>query len=211
MARSSDSFFLLALLKDKTFQAREVKRLIYISALYLVITTALLGVFYHQLLGQLVAGQAPMLFVAEDVALINEQIPAMGGVLGRWIGVMLVVNVLVTTIIGVYILRKLGQPILALKRALRDIGDGKLDTRLRETDNKEFAEITDAFNRAQQQIHHQIAEAKRSLKDLQDQPEPDAQQLAAALQNCANSLDYFTTVNSDVSDDRGQPDVGTPS
>ena len=40
MARSSDSFFLLALIKDKTFQAREIRRVIAFATLYLVITTA---------------------------------------------------------------------------------------------------------------------------------------------------------------------------
>ena len=81
MARASDSFFIFKILKDKTFQAQEVKRIIFVSTLYLVVTTGLLAIFYQQLLAQLVAGNSPMFFVSEDVNLINEQIPAMASVL----------------------------------------------------------------------------------------------------------------------------------
>ena len=85
MARSSDSFFLLALIKDKTFQAREIRRVIAFATLYLVLTTVLLGIFYNQMLGQLVSGASPMLFVSEDMRMINEQIPSLSSVLGTWI------------------------------------------------------------------------------------------------------------------------------
>ena len=89
MARSSDSFFLLALLKDKTFQAREIRRVIAFATLYLVITTVMLAAMYHHMLGQLVSGNSPMLFVSEDMSLLNEQIPSMASVLGQWIVMML--------------------------------------------------------------------------------------------------------------------------
>jgi len=92
MARSSDSFFLLALFKDKTFQAREIRRVIAFATMYLVLTTVLLGIFYNQMLGQLVSGTSPMLFVSEDMRMINEQIPSLSSVLGTWILVMLAVN-----------------------------------------------------------------------------------------------------------------------
>lgn len=197
MARSSDSFFLLALLKDKTFQAREVKRVIALSILYLFISTALLAVFYQQMLGDLVAGDSPMLFVSEDVNLINEQIPALSSVLGKWMLIMLAINVVVTSVIGVYILRKLGHPILAIKRALREIGEGKLDTKLRESDSREFAEINDAFNAALEQIQLKISEAKDELKQLQNQPENSKEELEISIRNCAVILDYFETTGPD--------------
>ena len=60
MARSSDSFFPLALLRDRTFQAREIRRVMKLAGLYLVATTVLVGVFYHQMLGQLLEGMAPL-------------------------------------------------------------------------------------------------------------------------------------------------------
>ena len=110
MARSSDSFFLLAILKDKTFQAREIRRVIAFASLYLVITTVMLAVMYNQMLGQLVSGNSPMLFVSEDMSLLNEQIPSLGSVLGRWIVMMMVINVVVTTMISMFIIRKLGAP-----------------------------------------------------------------------------------------------------
>ena len=37
MARSSDSAFPLSLLRDRTFQAREIRRVVKLSALYLVV------------------------------------------------------------------------------------------------------------------------------------------------------------------------------
>ncbi len=193
MARSSDSFFLLRIIKDKTFQAREVKRIILISAVYLVVTTVLLAIFYQQMLGQLIAGKSPLLFVSEDVNLINEQIPALATVLGKWITSMLVINVIVTSVIGVYVLRKLGHPIMAIKRALREIGEGSLNTKLRESDSHEFAEITEAFNTAMVKIHEKVSEAKNELNQISDQPMPDQESIAKALEGCTQALDYFHT------------------
>ena len=197
MARSSDHLFLLALLKDKTFQAREVRRVLGLSLLYLIISTALLAVFYQQMLGQLVAGEAPMLFVAEDINLINEQIPALSSVLGKWMLIMLAINVAVTSVIGVYILRKLGHPLLAIKRALTEMGEGKLDTSLRASDATEFAEITEAFNAARAQIKEKIREAKDELGHLQDQPDASRKDLEMSIKNCAVILDYFETRDTD--------------
>jgi len=145
MPRSSDFIFPIALLKDKTFQAREIRRVIAFATLYLVLTTIMLGVFYHHMLGQLVSGKAPMLFVSEDMAMLNEQIPSLASVLGRWIVMMMAMNIVVTTLISMYIVRKLGAPILAVKRALREIGDGKLNVRMRASDDEEFGEITAAL------------------------------------------------------------------
>jgi len=196
MARSSDSFFLLSLLKDQTFQAREIRRVIAFASLYLLITTVLLGVFYNQMLGQLVSGTAPMLFVSEDMNMINEQIPSLGSVIGRWILIMLVVNVVVTTLISMYIIRKLGQPLLAVKRALREIGEGKLDVQLRASDSEEFKEIFDAVEVAVASINHQVSNAKNEMKivkQLKDSPIPNEEELQASLDNCEQALDFFTT------------------
>jgi len=121
MARSSDSNFLLAIVKDKTFQAREIRRVILLATTYLVVTTVLLGIFYHAMLGQLTAGAAPLFFVSEDMQRFNEMVPGLASVLGRWVIVMLIVNVVITVILGVYITRKLGHPLLAIKRALREV------------------------------------------------------------------------------------------
>jgi len=110
MARSSDSNFILAILRDKTFQAREVRRVIKLSMVYLLVTTVLLGLFYNQMLGDLTSGNSPLLFASEDMNLVNEAIPPLGAVLARWLVVMMGVNVLVTAAVSIYIMRKLGHP-----------------------------------------------------------------------------------------------------
>lgn len=203
MARSSDSFFLLALLKDKTFQAREIRRVIAFASLYLLLTTALLGVFYHQMLGQLVSGSSPMLFVSEDMNMLNEQVPGLAAVLGRWVLYMLVINVVVTSLISVYIIRKLGHPLLAVKRALREIGAGKLNVRMRATDNEEFADIADALQSAVKQINRKIDEAKSEINLLHEMQKPAAnmEQLEEAVSNCKIALDYFETQDPPASND----------
>ena len=142
MARSSDYPFPISLFKDRTFQAREIRRVMKVSLIYLLATTVLLAVFYQQLLGQLLEGTAPLLFVSEDAALIDEAVPTLGAMLFKWVMAMLVINVLVTAAVGVYIARRLGHPLLALKRSLREIGAGNLDVQLRDSDTGEFAEIT---------------------------------------------------------------------
>ena len=199
MARSSDSFFLLALLKDKTFQAREIRRVIAFATLYLVITTVMLAAMYHQMLGQLVAGNAPMLFVSEDMNMLNDQIPSMASVRGRWIVMMLIVNVIVTSLISMYIIRKLGTTLLAVKRALSEIGDGNLNVRLRADDDKEFADVSDALQAAVISINQHVNEAKgqmEAVQRLQQQPAANTDEMTESLQNCSNALDFFTTSNS---------------
>lgn len=193
MARSSDSFFLLALIKDKTFQAREIRRVIAFATMYLVLTTVLLGIFYNQMLGQLVSGTSPMLFVSEDMRMINEQIPSLSSVLGTWILVMMAVNVVVTSLISMYIIRKLGQPLLAVKRALRDLGDGKLNVQLRADDDKEFADVVSAVDYAVASINKQIVNAKASFAQVEQirGEAANSEQLESSLADCKIALDYF--------------------
>lgn len=203
MARSSDSNFLMSLFKDKTFQAREIRRVIMLAAVYLLATTILVGLFYNAILGKLVAGAAPLFFVSEDMALFNEAVPGMTSVLARWVIAMLVINVIITAAIGTYILRKLGHPILAIKRALREIGDGDLNVRLRESDDKEFGEIAEGLNSAMERIRSHIAEAKSemsNLAELKGAPAANASDIDEALDNCHAALNYFNVEKTDTPD-----------
>ncbi len=188
MARSSDSFFLLAIFKDKTFQAREIRRVMALSGIYLLITTVLLGVFYHQILNNLVAGQAPLLFASEDMRLIAESVPGVTALVAKWILAMLVVNVLLTATLAIYITRKLGHPLLAIKRTLREIGAGNLDVRLRASDNHEFGEIADELTTAVSSIREQISAAKAEIAQVDSD---EAESADNALRNAKMALDYF--------------------
>ena len=182
MARSSDSAFPLALLRDRTFQAREVRRVIKLSLIYLAVTTLLVGVFYHQMLGRLLEGMAPLLFVSEDMALAAEAIPSLGSVLGKWMLAMLAINVVITVALGTYITRKLGQPLLAIKRSLREVSDGNLDVRLRASDNRDFGELASELGSAMQRVRKHVAEAKAGLEN--DSAEE-------AVVECRAALDWF--------------------
>jgi len=188
MARSSDSFFLTAIFKDKTFQAREIRRVMAIAAIYLIVTSVLLGVFYHQILNNLVAGQAPLLFASEDMQLIAESIPGVGALLAKWIIAMMVVNVLLTAALGIYITRKLGHPLLAIKRSLREVGDGNLNVRLRETDHSEFSEIAEELTNAMNTVREQIKAAKSEIAQAEGDQANDTK---SAVRNCKMALDYF--------------------
>ncbi len=194
MSRSSDSNFLLALLRDKTFQAREIRRVVGLSFIYLVATTAILGFFYHQMLGNLLDGMAPLFFVSEDMQLVNEAVPSLSTLLGKWIIAMMVLNALITVCLGIYITRRLGHPLMAIKRTLREIGAGNLDVRLRASDSKDFGEIAHELTAAMRLVREQIAAAKQqidSADELVNQPEPRSESVDAALRNCKLALDYF--------------------
>jgi len=193
MARSSDSGFLQGILRDKTFQAREIRRVLMFTCLYLAITTVMVGIFYHQMLGQILAGASPLLFVSEDMSLANEAMPSLAAVLGKWLIVMLVVNAIITVSLSVYITRKLGHPILAIKRALRQIGDGRLDVRLRESDSQEFGDIANELTSAVHSIREQITAAKSGIEQIGDASGnvTDTQQLHEAINDCKHALDYF--------------------
>ncbi len=194
MARSSDAVFPMSLVRDKTFQLRQLRRVLYLTAFFILQSTLLLGVFHYQLLGSLVSGNAPLLFASEDMGRMSDAVPSVGAAMTKWLVIMLVINAVVTGIIGTWIVRKLGNPILAMRRALNDIGDGKLDTRLRAGDAKEFAEVAEALNRAVETVQAHVAEARAAtaiLDALDDQPEPDAAAMREALRNCRTELSWF--------------------
>lgn len=198
MARSSDSFFLSAILKDKTFQAREIRRVMVLSAIYLVITSVLLGVLYHQVLTGLVSGQAPLLFASEDMRLVADAVPGVTALLGKWIIAMLLINIVLTASLAIYITRKLGHPLLAIKRALRDVGNGNLDVRLRASDDNEFGEIAGELTKAMSSVRDQIRAAKNEVAHVDDPQNEDSKSADTALRNCKMALDYFQ-VDSDES------------
>jgi len=148
----------------------------------------------HNLLGDLVSGNAPLLFASEDLRLISEQIPNLTTVLSKWVLAMLGINAVITAAIGIYILRKLGNPMLAIRRALNEIGDGNLNVRLRTGDQGEFTELCDALNRALEQIEDKVRVARAEtliIERLDSQPDPDPVAVRQALVNCRNVLSYF--------------------
>jgi len=199
MTRSSDSIFPLSILKDKTFQAREIRRVLAFAMLYLVITTVLMGLFYTQMLNSLVEGVAPLFFVSEDMQLVNEAVPSLSAVLAKWVISMMLINAFITVALGVYITRKLGHPLLAIKRTLREIGNGNLDVRLRASDNLEFGEISSELTAAMRSIREQIAAAKNEIEQANEQiePEQNGTQADQAVRNCKMALDYFQVDSSE--------------
>lgn len=196
MARSSDSFFLLAIFRDQTFQMRQVRRVMILAALFVLQSTLVLGVFYHYLLGEMVAGTGPMLFASDELQRLNSQIPGLSSVLGRWIIIMLLVNVLLTAGVAFYILRKLGSPLLAIKRVLNEMAGGNLNVRLRSGDSDEFSEIVEALNGAVASMQEKIGEAQSSVASVEPgsaDSAADNGQMQQALTDCQKVLGYFDT------------------
>lgn len=195
MARSSDAVFPLSLVRDKTFQMRQIRRVLVLTLLFIIQSTLILGLFYHFLLGEIVEGTAPLLFASEDLQTMSESVPSTRDVMMRWVVIMLGINAVLTSIIGVYIMRKLGNPLLAMRRALNEIGDGNLNVRLRAGDAREFADLSEALNRALEQIQNKVEEARqetRILDTLEQQPSPDPKEIEQALSNCRDVLDFFS-------------------
>ena len=193
MARSSDSGFLGSIIRDKTFQAREIRRVLLLTFVYLAVTTVLVGLFYQQMLGQILEGAAPLLFVSEDMALANDAVPTLSSVLGKWLIAMLVLNALITICLATYITRKLGHPLLAIKRSLRQIGEGRLDVRLRAGDEGEFGDIARELTTAVASIREQISAAKSGINNVVNVADAsnDSTELSTAINDCRHALDYF--------------------
>lgn len=194
MARSSDAAFPLSLIRDKSFQIRQIRRVLLLTVFFVIQSTLVLGAFYHIFLGNLVAGNAPLLFASEDMGAMADAIPPMSEVISQWLIVMLLINAAITMAVAVYILRKLGNPILAIKRALNEIGDGNLDVRLRVNDENEFGELSDALNRALEQVNGKIKEAvelSRVIDTREGQPPPDDKSVRQALTQCRDVLKFF--------------------
>ena len=196
MARASDSFFLLAIFRDQTFQMRQVRRVMLLAGFFVLQSTLVLWVFYHYLLGEMVAGTAPMLFASDELQRLNSQIPELTSVLGRWIIIMLLINVLLTAVVAFYIMRKLGSPLLAIKRVLNEIAGGNLDVRLRSGDSGEFAEIVEALNGAVSCMQEKIGDAQLTVDsvDLENvSTSADNDRVQQALTDCKQALAYFET------------------
>lgn len=194
MARSSDSTFPMSLFKDKTFQLRQIRRVLTLTVFFIVQSTLVLGIFYYFLLGNIVEGQSPLLFASEDLANMDDRIPSVGSVMMQWLGLMLLINAAAMLVLAVYIMRKLGSPIMAMHRALTEMGSGNLNVRLRESDTKEFSELVNALNRATETIQEKIEEAQQSTRiaeSLDQQPTPNSDEVAQALANCHNVLSFF--------------------
>lgn len=199
MARSSDSNFLISLLKDKTFQAAEIRRIIKLGLVYLAITTVVVGICYQLLLSQLFSGTNPLLFVAEDMLRADETLPSVGTLLGLWVLGMLLINTLISVALGIYLTRKLGHPLMAIKRALREIGNGNLFVRLRASDKDEFGELSAELNKAMHTIRKQVESAQKAVAEInekQDRPlsetlELQNEALSQAVIDCRSALDFF--------------------
>ena len=173
---------------------RQIRRVALLAAFFTLQSTLLLGAFHHELLGRLVEGNAPLVFASEDIGSLAARVPATGEAMGRWLVIMLALNALATVGIGTWIVRRLGNPILAMRRVLDEIGDGHLDVRLRVGDAKEFDELATALNRALAAVQTHVSEARAAtalLDAMDDQPTPDAAALRGALERCRERLDWF--------------------
>lgn len=194
MARSSDAAFPLSLIRDKAFEMRQIRRVLFLALFFIVQSTLVLGFFYHIFLGNLVAGNAPVFFVSEDISSVSDAVPTMSTVLKQWMLVMVLINAAVTAAISVYVLRRMGSPVLAMRRVLNEVGDGNLNTRLRENDSQEFAELSVAFNHAMAQVTDRIHKAQE-LTDIVDsraeQPRAEDAGLIEAMTECREVLNYF--------------------
>ena len=188
MARSSDLPFPLSIVRDSSFQAKEIRRVIATSLFYLGATTLMVGLFYGQVLDSLLDGVAPLLFVSEDMQLAADAVPALGEVLGRWVLAMLAVNVAVTIGLGIFVTRRLGRPIMAIKRALREVGNGNLDVQLRSSDSQDLGEIADELTAAMSVVRERVAAAKSGIESASG---ADGERRERALAETRTALEWF--------------------
>lgn len=189
MARASDHNFLFALFRDQTFQARETRRVLLFTSLYVVLTTVLLGFFYHYMLGSMVAGVSPLMFVSEDMASMDDGVPGMGAMLSKWLLLMLVINLVITLGAGIYIVRKLGGPIMALRRCIREIGEGNFAVKVRKGKDSEFSEVFNTLADSTAKLRVQVD----GLHELLDVDSDDPAVLKKALERSREALSHFKT------------------
>ncbi len=189
MARASDHHFLLALLRDQTFQAREVRRVLMFTSLYVGLTTVLLGFFYHYMLGSMVQGVSPLMFVSEDMQSVDENVPRMSAMLGKWLLLMLFINLAVTLGAGIYIVRKLGGPIMALRRVIREIGEGNFAVQVRKGKDSEFSEVFNTLADSSAKLRTHMDKARAPLLLESD----NVDELKQAISQSREALDYFKT------------------
>ncbi len=137
----------------------------------------------------MVQGVSPLMFVSEDMQSVDENVPRMSAMLGKWLLLMLVINLVVTLAAGVYIVRKLGAPIMALKRVIREIGEGNFAVKVRKDKDSEFSEVFDTLADSTAKLRAQMDEVSSPLQTESE----DAAELAQAIRESRKALEYFNT------------------
>ncbi len=178
---------------EKSFHFRQIRRLLTITILIVIVSTTLLGVFYHSIIDHFISGDLPVYFMPEEMAAISAGLPGLQETMLKWGTIIMLTNISLTLILGIYITHKLGSPLCRFKLAAKDIADGQLYTHVEIPRSDEFKDLADELNNAIARVQLMIMAINENLRILENESS-SLDDKNNAVKGCREALAYFETI-----------------
>jgi methyl-accepting chemotaxis protein len=130
---------------EPNFKQRQVARILGLTGVYVLISTAALWLVYSTALQPLWIGELPL---SGDLAEMARRGPGLRETLVAWATLMMGLSVLFATATGLYLSHKMAGPIYRFKAELRHIQEGKPARQIVLRKGDDFHDVAEAMNSA---------------------------------------------------------------
>ncbi|MEM7221033.1 MAG: HAMP domain-containing protein [Pseudomonadota bacterium] len=183
----------------RRFRSRQIRRLLWVSMISMVATTAIFAKFYGDLTSAFTGGDLPVFFLPEQMAELNESIPAFSQIMGEWAAFTLLLELGILFLTSAFITYRLATPLYRVNEAIREIGEGKLYTDIELGDGDEFQSLARNLNEAVAKVQLMIMTLEMDLGTLEgmasDNTEVDRELMRQTIENSREALSYFETID----------------
>lgn len=182
---------------EKSFHARQLRRLFFLTVLVLLVYTIIFGVFYSYIVDKLLSSQIANDLLPEELMELSSIIPGVRETLIWSIIVIMLLNIVMTLIVGVIITHKLASPLYHFKMAAKKMGEGRLDVSIHLNRGDEFKDLAKDLNSAIARIQLMIMAVKENVLVLESELDLKHldKRLKDAIDGCHEALTYFETVD----------------
>ena len=183
------------LFEEPGLHTSAIRKVLMLSAAFVLLSTGIVAVFHYQLVSQVTAGSGPMLFIPDEMQAVYDSLPGVSDIVGRYLAIMLGLNLVVVGAIVYYAIHKLGRPLVLLRRYIHALGEGQLDIDIQLAKNDELNDIADSLSEATARIHMMILAIKDNVDLLESQADQaDPQTISIVVDGCRAALAYFETM-----------------
>jgi len=177
---------------EQDFKQRQLLRVLGFSALYVVVSSFLLGAFYVQLLHSAMIEASPFSIGLADSLDLWNRLPGLRQAVTIWATAFTGLSVLFATSVGLVWSHKMGGPIYRFKAELERIRDGEPVRKITLRRGDEFQDVAVVLNEALEKIEarehdlrlqlqvaetpeglEQLCESQRSIRERLDAFDPD--------------------------------------
>ena len=190
----------------KKFRNQQILRLMAMLFASSIVTSFVLVEMYFQITDIWSNTDLPVYFSPEASEHLNATFPTLTSTLGKWLAVVLGLNLLLLGIAGGLITYRLAKPLYLLHRAVQEIGDGKLHTDIKLGKGADLHSLADSLNSAVSKIQLMIMTLQQEIEHFEGLAEnqPPSEELNQLIDNSKLALEYFETVDLAASETNGQ-------